>query len=368
MEGLIRTIDEAVASNNYSALENLFATGWQAVGPGEQRSLAAHFLVRAVGTPQFLPAAFGSLQPTFLVALGHLPSTVEGAADSKLRQILFDYLIEQGRYSEGSTILAGTRIHDDGVYCLDAEQRANVWIQVAEGYLADDAPEKAEGAVNHIVQPPTEALLLLRYKSVTARVLDSNRKFLEAARRYHELSQSESISLDEQTVFLERAVTCAVLAPPHAWKDRVLGQLVKDERLSLLDERPHPKLLRQMQRHEILEYPQAFAETLAEHQQAVAGNGLTVLQGTLLQHNCLAVARLYESIRLTALAKVLGTTAEQAESTVAKMIRDGSLQASLDQVAGLLQFRSTTVADDKVTEFCMEMDRVSKAVVAASTR
>lgn len=69
-----------------------------------------------MNTPGFLPAAFASAQmmQVTLETLGHLPSTVDGAADNKLRQMLFDYKVnEEGEYSAAARILAGMRMEDD---------------------------------------------------------------------------------------------------------------------------------------------------------------------------------------------------------------------------------------------------------------
>lgn len=65
----------------------------------------------------------------------------------------------------------------------------------------------------------------MRYKSTYARVLDSNRKFLQAASRYHDLSQSSTdvIQAQDLLIMLGRAATCAVLAPSGPQRHRVLG-------------------------------------------------------------------------------------------------------------------------------------------------
>ena len=119
MEGLSQAIDRAVQSNDYGSISAVFSFGpssWQSVGQGEQRSLAAHFVKAAVNTPGFLPNAFSSVQMinVMMEALGHLPSTVEGAADNKLRQMLFEYKVnEKGEYSAAARVLAGMRMEDD---------------------------------------------------------------------------------------------------------------------------------------------------------------------------------------------------------------------------------------------------------------
>jgi hypothetical protein len=127
MDVLSDTIDVAIQSNDYAALEAVFSFGpnsWQSVGQGEQRSLAAHFVKLAVASNRFLPKAFQSAQMmhVMLEALGHLPSTVEGAADNTLRQMIFDSKVnEDADYSEAARVLGGMRMEDDqaSVYYTD---------------------------------------------------------------------------------------------------------------------------------------------------------------------------------------------------------------------------------------------------------
>ena len=94
--------------------------------------------------------------------------------------------------------------------------------------------------VESIPDPENHTALILRYKSTYARVLDSNRKFLQAASRYHDLSQSNTdlVDADDLLQMLGKAATCANLAPSGPQRQRVLGLVYKDERLSQLDSLP----------------------------------------------------------------------------------------------------------------------------------
>ena len=133
MDGLIRNIDAAVQSSDYATLAAVFSSGpssWQAVGQGEQRSVASHFIKKVISSPTFLPKAFSSNQMmnVFLEALSHLPSMVEGAADNKLRQLIFDYKVnEEGDYAEAARVLSGIRMEDDqnSVYFLTPAEKCD---------------------------------------------------------------------------------------------------------------------------------------------------------------------------------------------------------------------------------------------------
>lgn len=107
-------------------------------------------------------------------------------------------------------------------------------MKIAECFLEEDeivesdaAVTKAGTVVESIPNPEQHMALILRYKSTYARVLDSNRKFLQAASRYHDLSQSSGdlIRSEDLLAMLGRAATCAILAPSGPQRQRVLGHV-----------------------------------------------------------------------------------------------------------------------------------------------
>ena len=102
---------------------------------------------------------------------------------------------------------------------------AECFLQEQETVEADSAVTKAGSVVEQIDNPEQHKTLILRYKSTHSRVLDSNRKFLQAASRYHDLSQSSTdlIRAEDLLIMLGRAATCAVLAPSGPQRHRVLG-------------------------------------------------------------------------------------------------------------------------------------------------
>lgn len=242
MDRFPQAIDSAVQAKDYQTLSQIFSFGpdsWQAVGQGEQRSLAAHFIKSAVTSPGFLPTSFSSksMMHVMLETLSHLPSTVDGAADNKLRQKIFDYKVnEDGDYSAAARVLAGIRMEDnqESVYYMKPEEKCDIYVKIAECFLeeeeiveSDSAVTKAGSVVESIAKPEEHMTLILRYKSTYARVLDSNRKFLQAASRYHDLSQSstELIRAEDLLGMLGRAATCAILAPSGPQRQRVLGHV-----------------------------------------------------------------------------------------------------------------------------------------------
>lgn len=183
------------------------------------------------------------------MTLNHLPPSVENAADNILRQKLFDFKVnEEEDYSTAARILSGLKMeeNEESIYYMPAIDRCDVFVKVAECYLEEDLTVEAEGAVSkagtiieaagimsnmssssdedEIVKDERTVTIILRYKSTHARVLDANRKFLQAAVKYHDLStaylQSSSVDADDLLVMLGRAVTCAILSPNSAQRQR----------------------------------------------------------------------------------------------------------------------------------------------------
>lgn len=402
METPTQSVATAIQSSDYARISAIFTSEWHSLGQGEQRTLASHFIKTAVASSSFFPAAFCSPQIMTVIdtALRHLPPTVENAADNQLRQQIFDYkLNEGGDLSAAASVLAGLRMDDDerSVYYLPPLDRVDVFVKVAECYLEEDLTVEAEGAVTKAgtiieatgirlsaedeEQDERAVTLLLRYKSTYARVLDANRKFLPAATKYHDLSTAylytDAIDADELLIMLGRAVTCAILSPNSAQRRRVLGAVYNDERLLQLDAVPefqsHSAVLTKMYLDRIVQKRELeqFESSLAEHQKAIMADGLTIVERGVLEHNMVAVSQLYNSIYFTQLAELLGVVdATKAEKVAAKMIGDGSLSGSIDEVEGLLRFHPAKAKqespllywDESITSFCMQLNKVTDAV------
>lgn len=77
---------------------------------------------------------------------------------------------------------------------------------------------------------------------------------------------------------------------------------------------------------------------LQVHQKAKTSDGSTIFARALIEHNMLAVSKVYSSISLASLGIVLGIDASKAEKMAAKMINEGRLSARMDQVDGMLDF------------------------------
>uniref|UniRef100_A0A7S4QVJ6 COP9 signalosome complex subunit 4 n=1 Tax=Ditylum brightwellii TaxID=49249 RepID=A0A7S4QVJ6_9STRA len=151
------------------------------------------------------------------------------------------------------------------------------------------------------------------------------------------------------------------------------NQVFKDERLSQLDAIPkfetHSAVLTKMYMNQVLRKDdelRKFEESLEPHQNIVKGDGLTIVERAVIEHNMVAVSQLYTSIYFSELGQLLGVAADRAEKVAAKMIMDGSLSGSIDQVDGTLNFEGNESAllgwDEAITSFCVQLSRVTDAV------
>jgi COP9 signalosome complex subunit 4 len=113
-------------------------------------------------------------------------------ADYILREILFDYYVSQELFKDAAVILSGINL-DSSTNTISDQNKTEIYVKCAEAFLEDDETVDAEVFLNKAsscIQTVTEVSLNLRYRATYARVLDANRKFVEAAMRYYDLSNT----------------------------------------------------------------------------------------------------------------------------------------------------------------------------------
>ena len=118
--------------------------------------------------------------------------------------------------------------------------------------------------------------------------------------------QQELVSDADLDAALSAAVTCAVLAPPGPARTRILAGLGSDERSARL---PLSGVLSSVSSQRLLTRADAAALDAAltmPHHRAVGGDGATVLERALREHNLSAAARVYGALTLEALGELLG--------------------------------------------------------------
>ena len=63
-----------------------------------------------------------------------------------------------------------------------------------------------------------------------------------------------------------------------------------------------------------------FKNSLEEWQNVTMGDGYSVLDKALIEHNILMISKIYMNIRFEEIGKFLGITADQAEDIIASMV------------------------------------------------
>ncbi|GJE84847.1 hypothetical protein PsYK624_009230 [Phanerochaete sordida] len=283
-----------------------------------------------------------------------------------LRFVLADILESEEDWSTAARVLTGIS--------LDAGQRTDedklrVYVRIVRLLLEEEDSVQAETYYNRaasLVHTTQDRELLLGFKLCQARIHDYSRRFLEAASRYHELSYVAEIDEEERRQMLNAAVTCAVLAPAGPNRSRILASLCRDERTSEL---PTFNILSKMFLDRILRAAEIaeFEGTLKTHQLAKislsSGDRValaddddagasrrtgpaTVLDRAVMEHNLLASSKIYNNITFRGLGALLDLAPGAAETMARRMIEQGRLKGSIDQVERLIWFDAGGDEDD----------------------
>ncbi|KZT05510.1 uncharacterized protein LAESUDRAFT_714771 [Laetiporus sulphureus 93-53] len=262
---------------------------------------------------------------------------------------------------------------------LDAGQRAEeekflVYLRIVRLLLEDEDSVQAETYYNRaalLAPSSSDKEALLQFKLCQARIFDYSRRFLEAAARYHELSWVPEIDEGERKHMLSAAVTCAVLAPAGPTRSRLLASLCRDERTAdlptytILLKMFHDRILRPaeikdfevtLKPHQLAKIAQSsndrLASAVAEDEEMSDANAstrtgpATVLDRAVMEHNVLASSKIYNNITFSGLGALLDLTPGAAETMARKMIEQGRLKGSIDQVEKLIWFEATREEDD----------------------
>jgi len=264
--------------------------------------------------------------------------------DFVIRELLCEVFQAEGDWTEAAKCLAAINL-ETGTRCRTPQQKAEKYVKIAELYLQDDDAVAADtycARAAHVIHEVNEIPLQLRHRVCHARILDSKRKFLEAASKYCDLSQQTfggQIHEGDLLQLLKGAVTCAILAPAGPQRSRILALLCKDERIRTVE---HYEILQKMFHERLIKGSevQKFEESLLPHQKAVTKDGETVLERAVLQHNVLAASRLYTNMRLPDLGLLLEVTPQRAEKVAAKMISESRLDGYIDQKSQIIHFHA----------------------------
>merc|ERR1719476_1035107 len=295
--------------------------------------------------------------------------------DFLIRELLSEVFQADGDWAEAAKCLAAINL-ETGTRCRTPLQKAEKYVKIAELYLEDEDPVAADtfcaraAMVMHEVE---DVPLNLRFKVCHARIMDSKRKFLEAASKYCDLSQQTlngQVQEDDLLMLLKSAVTCAILAPAGPQRSRILALLCKDERIRSVE---HFEILHKMFMERLIRGSEVhkFSESLLPHQKAMMPDGQTVLDRAVLQHNVLAASRVYKNMKLPDLGSLLEVSGDRAEKIAAKMISERRLDGYIDQRSGVIHFEggdeNLQQWDRHIRNVCNQVNSVLMKVKEQST-
>lgn len=80
-----------------------------------------------------------------------------------------------------------------------------------------------------------------------------------------------------------------------------------------------------------------FTKSLLPHQNAGAGNGFSIPENAVLEHNLFVAGNIYDNIALKELGKLLSLDVVSAEKVTCRMISEGRLQATINQDGECMQ-------------------------------
>lgn len=268
--------------------------------------------------------------------------------DSNIREILADAYEAEEEYSAAAKVLQGIHLDSSQRLITDAA-KTRMWIRILRLYLEEDDTTNAESFLNRIKNLPSkieDPELKLHFQLSQARILDARRRFLDASQEYFNVSLAAGVDESDRLHALSAAIICAVLAPAGPQRSRTLARLYKDDRATSVDVF---SILEKMHLDRLLtpEEVAAFSRKLQPHQLAKTADGSTVLDKAVIEHNLVAASRLYENIKTDALGAILAlkdssdeTAGEKAEAYAARMVEQGRLKGSIDQIDGVIYFDS----------------------------
>lgn len=285
--------------------------------------------------------------------------------DAKIREHVAEVLTAKRDFYSAARTLAAINL-ESSTRTVAVAEKAVKYVQIAELFLeADDAvsAESFIGRASMIIHLVTDVPLTLRHRVCYARVLDSRREFLQAARSYFALSQEGSKGVAESDLLqlLLCASTCTILASAGPQRARLLASLFKDERTQHLE---HYEMLQKIYAGHLLRKTevQKFANSLLPHQQAKLSSGLTVLEKAVIEHNIVAISKLYISISFEEMGALLEITPQRAEQIIANMVAETRISAALDQVNAVVEFERESESiggwTQEISAMCSSIDRL----------
>ena len=251
------------------------------------------------------------------------------------------------------------------VYSVDFKM--DVYLKIARLYLEDEDHVNAEAYINRAALLQSEVNnkeLHVIYRVCSAKMQDYRRKFGDAARRYIQLSYEPALHQDERLTSLKCALNCAILSGAGQSRSKQLATLYKDERCQSL---PTYGILEKMYLERIIRESEIkdFAAMLPSHQKATTSDGTSILDRALIEHNILSASKLYMNITFEELGRLLDIPPKKAERVASKMISEGRMTGSIDQISGIVHFSSCDLLpnwDEQIRGICYQVNGIVEKI------
>lgn len=279
-----------------------------------------------------------------------------GAEDWEVRKFFYDS--KWAKSDVQGCILAFTR-----ALAVPPKDQFYYNVALAENFLQAEDSGNADSFIMkaaRCMSSSDDAATKLRYRVCRAKVQDARRNFQQAASLFYELSRDPLIVAMERTKLLADAATCVILERAGPQRQRLMGKIYKDSRSEGL---PQHAMLEKMYREQLIrkEDVETFRALLADHQDARIEGTTTVLDRAVQEHNVAACSAVYRTIRLDSLARIINTSStEDAEKVAASMIAADRLEAGIDQLKGILDFRQG--ARDTLATWDLELGGACAAI------
>ena len=292
----------------------------------------------------------------------------------KIRDHIYDVHCAKKDFLSAARVLAA--INFEAVSrSLSIDSKCDKYIKIAECYLetGDSAyAEQFNSKAGSLIENCVEVSTNLRYKVCHARILDSKKEFLQAARNYFILSQEGKYGVMESDLLqlLQCAITCVILAKAGPQRSRLLASLYQDERSAHLE---NHDILEKLFMQRIIKQSdvEKFSEKLQDHHKALLSSGRTVLENAIIEHNIIAISNLYSNLTFQELGDILHVPTLQAEHYVAEMVQEGRIKVVIDQRAGVVEFDAENEGlnewENQINILCKSVEDTVRQIQVAYT-
>ncbi|ANB13061.1 hypothetical protein AWJ20_1339 [Sugiyamaella lignohabitans] len=279
------------------------------------------------------------------------------STDQKARSRLADIYQNNGMYTKAASVLQErlSIIASSSTASAKNEnenEKFELYVRIMRNYLEADQPENASTFLSkaQYLRPQLESrneITDIHFQLSQARILDSTRKFLDAANRYYNVSKESLVDEADRLACLGQAVSCSILGSAGPIRSQILHRLYNDERSRQLDSF---SILEKVYLDRLLlpSDVEEFARSLQPHQMAMLADGTTVLTRAVNEHNVLSVSKIYKNIGIQQLSQILDLAPAKVEQYTASMISQNRLAAQIDQIDGFIYFTGSPTESDPV--------------------